>query len=139
MSNLVQVMRTGHTYQADMASLALKAAQIPHFLREETSSGMRYAMPVSPSMGPGIWFVLLVPDGFRDEASRALAELPFEVSVTPDVWPTQDQDAWLRLMRFVLCFILGCWPCSSGWNSKASSLSPPCVPDAPLQEAGLGG
>jgi len=106
MSNLVQVMRTGHTYQADMASLALKAADIPHFLREETSSGMRYAMPLSPSMGPGVWFVLLVPEDFRDEASQVLAGLPFEVSVSPDVWPSRDHAPWVRLMRFVLCFIL---------------------------------
>ena len=86
MSELIQIMRTGQLYKLDMADAALKDAQVPHFTREETASGMRVAMPAAPSMGPGIWWAILVPEERAEEARSILSELPFEITTAPDVW-----------------------------------------------------
>ena len=99
-------MRTGQLYQIDMADQALNTAQIPHFLREETSSGMRIAMPVSPSMGPGNWFVLLVPEEYADVARKVLSELPLEISLNPDVWDCQPTEEKRRRWRIYLTVYL---------------------------------
>ena len=89
MSELIQIMRTGHLYKLDMADAALKEAQVPHFTREETVTGMRVAMPAAPSMAPGVWWAILVPEECADDARKILSELPFEITTTPDVWDSQ--------------------------------------------------
>ncbi len=107
MAELVQLLRTGHLYQADMVSLALKEAGVPHFLREETCSGLSLAMPISPSMGPGIWFVLLVPTDCKEDAQEIISHLPFENTLSPEVWTGGSQPNVLRLVRVIVCVILG--------------------------------
>src|SRR5947209_2611185 len=99
---MIQVMRTGQLYKVDMADAALKEAQVPHFLREETASGMRVAMPAAPSMGPGIWWAILVPQERADEARNILSELPFEITTTPDVWDCQPPGRNRRLWQICL-------------------------------------
>jgi len=89
MSDLVEVLRTGQLYQADMADLALQEKGIPHFLRQETSAGMRLAMPVLPTMSPGTWWTIQVPKECLAEATDAIAELPLTISRLPDVWDCQ--------------------------------------------------
>lgn len=79
-------MRTGHTYKVEMAAAALAEAAIPHFLREETAGGMRLAMPACPTMGPGIWWVILVPRERVESAMETLQSMPFEITQNPDVW-----------------------------------------------------
>ena len=89
MSEMISVMRTGHLYKLDMADALLKEAEIPHFLRQELSSGLRLAMPVAPSMEPGTWWSILVPADHADEARTLLSELPFEITTNPGVWDSQ--------------------------------------------------
>ena len=89
MSDVIAVMRTGHLYKVDMADSLLNEAKIPHYLREESVSGLRVAMPAAPSMGPGNFFVVLVPKEAAEEACAVLGELPFEVTTTPDFWDSQ--------------------------------------------------
>jgi len=92
MSDLVEVLRTGQLYQADMADLALREKGIPHFLRQETSAGLRLAMPVLPTMFPGTWWTIQVPKECLAEATDAIAELPFTTSRFPDVWDCQGNE-----------------------------------------------
>ena len=92
MSDLVEVLRTGQLYQADMADLALREKGIPHFLRQETSAGLRLAMPVLPTMFPGTWWTIQVPEECVAEATDAIAELPFTTSRFPDVWDCQANE-----------------------------------------------
>ena len=86
MANVVQVLRTGRLYVLDMADPALKEAGIPHFMREEGASGMRVAMPVLPSEGPGVWWTILVAEEEFNEAKEVIDSLPFETSNNPDPW-----------------------------------------------------
>ena len=53
LTNFVTVFRTGQLVHLDWAANALKEAGIPLQQREETSGGLRVAMPVAPSTGPG--------------------------------------------------------------------------------------
>lgn len=106
MADMITLFRTGQLYQIDMADQALNSAKIPHFLREEMSSGMRIAMPVSPSMGPGAWFVLLVPEEHAEAARVVLSELPFEIGMNPDVWDCQPTEAKRRRWRIYLTIYL---------------------------------
>jgi hypothetical protein len=89
MSELIQIMRTGQLYKLDMADAALEEAQVPHFTREETTSGMRVAMPAAPSMAPGVWWAIVVPEECAEQARHILSELPFEITTRPDVWDSQ--------------------------------------------------
>jgi hypothetical protein len=92
------LFRTGQLYKLDMADEALKQAEIPHYLREETSSVLRLAMSAAPSMEPGTWWSILVPEDSSEEAGQILAELPFEITTTPDVWdclpPGRNRQIW---------------------------------------------
>ena len=89
MPDVICVFRTGHLYQVDMADSALKYARIPHFMREESVSGLVEAMPAAPSMGPGVWWSIVVPEGCADTARSVLAEMPFEITMNPGVWDHQ--------------------------------------------------
>ena len=108
MSELIQIMRTGRLYKLDMADAALKEAQVPHFTREETVSGMRGAMPAAPSMAPGVWWAILVPEECAEHARNLLSELPFEITTTPDVWDGQPAGAsgrfgvWYRVFAVLM-------------------------------------
>jgi len=69
-----------------MASEALKEKNIPFYRQSESSSGIRTAMPAQPTMGPGTWYSILVPEIAVEDAKAILAELPFEVGTNPDIW-----------------------------------------------------
>lgn len=60
-SKHVVIFRTGQLFEIDLAKGVLKDSGIPHFTRQETSAGLRVAMPAAPATGPGIWWALLVP------------------------------------------------------------------------------
>jgi hypothetical protein len=108
MSELIQIMRTGQLYKLDMADAVLKEAQLPHFTREESVSGMREAMPVAPSMAPGVWWAILVPEECAEDARHILSELPFEITTNPDVWDSQPDGAsgrfgvWYRVFAVLM-------------------------------------
>jgi hypothetical protein len=69
-----------------MAANSLRENEIPFYRQQETSGGLRLAMPFQPAMGPGTWYSILVPEEVVDEARRILNELPIEVNNNPDVW-----------------------------------------------------
>jgi hypothetical protein len=84
--NPVVVLRTGQLWQMDMAEEALKQAGIAYFRQEETSSGLRLAMPLMPSAGPGMSFALLVPETAVAKALEVLSAMPFEIKTNPGAW-----------------------------------------------------
>lgn len=104
---------TGQIMKFDMAVNALKQAGIPHQTRTETSTGLKVAVSVTPGMGPGNYFTLLVPASAEPEAKLVLSELPFEVTTNPDSWDFQPRPTtkrWLKICILgVLALLLMSW------------------------------
>src|SRR6516162_3711149 len=82
----VTIFTTGDLVKFNMAVDALEQAGIPHQKQEETATGLRLAMPVAPTPGPGNFWSVLVPSAIIGDARRVLSELPFEVATNPEVW-----------------------------------------------------
>jgi hypothetical protein len=91
LTSFVTVFKTGQLVHLDWASNALEEAGIPYQRREETSGGIRLAMPVAPATGPGTWWSIIVPESSVEQARELLAELPFDQTTTPDVWSFQPK------------------------------------------------
>ena len=89
LTNFITVFRTGQLIHLDWAANALEEADIPFQRREETSGGIRLAMPVAPATGPGQWWSIVVPESLVSQAREVLAGLPIEQTTTPDVWSFQ--------------------------------------------------
>ena len=97
--NPVVVFRTGQVWQMDMAVNALKEARLAYFSQEENASGLRLAMPVAPTPGPGVCWSLLVPESAVEDAKRVLSELPFEIKTNPDAWDFKPEEAVKKTWR----------------------------------------
>jgi hypothetical protein len=96
------IFKTGKLYELDMVASALKERGIPFFQRQETASGVRFAV-TQPAMGPGVWYSVLVPEPVADDALAVLAELPVEPTTEPDVWsfgPTKEAKRGFRIYAF---------------------------------------
>ena len=89
MDDQVTVFRTGSLVEFDSITCALKDAGIPFFTRSETSSGLRLATPVSPSVGPGDWLSIIVPEKAAEDARSIIGSFPFGDKTNPDVWDFQ--------------------------------------------------
>ena len=103
-------------FEIDMAANLLKDKGIPHHTREETSGGLKLAMPAAPATGPGMWWCLLVPRTRAEEALRELEALPFCQGTDPGVWGFQPRPkvklgwqiyAALALLLSVVLWLLG--------------------------------
>jgi Putative prokaryotic signal transducing protein len=109
LTNFIAVFRTGQLIHFDWACNALEEAGVPFQRREETSGGIRFAMPAAPATGPGVWWTVLVPENFAEKAHEVLAGLPFENGTQPDVWsfqPThQIQSGW-QIYSWVMILVL---------------------------------
>ncbi len=111
----VTVFRTGSLVEFDSVTCALKDAGIPYFTREETSAGLRLAMPVAPSVGPGTWWAVIVPRQAADNARDIIQEFPFGDKTDPGVWdfqPTRNvKIGWKIYIGGMLLLILlsGLW------------------------------
>jgi hypothetical protein len=105
-SEKVTILRTGKLFAFDMAVDLLKRECIPHFTHEETIGGLKVALPASPSSGPGVCFVIIVPGHYRDKAKEVLSTLPFPITTSPDVWDsTSGQKLLLKWMQFAFLLI----------------------------------
>jgi hypothetical protein len=97
-TKFVCIFKTGKLYELDMAVNALTEKKIPFYREEVSSSGLRFAMPFQPSMGPGTWFAIIVPEVAVNEARNILEGLPFKVSNNPDIWhfgaSKKERAAW---------------------------------------------
>lgn len=91
LTNFVTVFQTGQLMHFDWACNALEQSNIPFQRREETSGGIRLAMPASPAVGPGTWWIVLVPESFVLQAQEILKGLPFNQDPTPGIWDYQPK------------------------------------------------
>jgi hypothetical protein len=110
----VTVFVTGKLIQFDMAVDALKQASIPFQSRVETGTGMKLAMPVAPTPGPGTFWSILVPEKALAGARAVLSELPFPITTSPGPWdflpPAMSEEAradvrgqrWILAIGFLL-------------------------------------
>ena len=112
----IVVLRTGRLFEADMAASALETAGVPHFRQEQSSSGLSFAMPAAPSAGPGILWVVRVPEAVAEQARSVLEELPIPIEESPGVWdfsPTERAKSLHRswalalLILFTAAFFAG--------------------------------
>lgn len=105
---LVTVFVTGKLIEFEMARDVLNQSGIPFQTQEERSMGLKLAMPVAPTPGPGTFWSLLVPEKAVADANRALAELPFPITTTPGSWDflppaaTAATRADVRVQRWIL-------------------------------------
>ena len=84
--NHVLIFRTGILWEIDMAREKLKEAEIPHFVQEETLSGIRTAFLATPASGVGITWKLMVPEIAVNEAKEILEQLPIDLNKNPGFW-----------------------------------------------------
>lgn len=106
----VLVFKTGKLYELDMVANALEEKHIPFFRQEESSGGVRFAMPFQPSMGPGTGFCIFVPRKAVDDAMEILSGMPFETSTNPSVWDFGARSAarrYWRIYAWVLLVMFG--------------------------------
>ena len=101
-TNFICVLKTGKTHEHDMAANALKDKGVPFYKEQETSSGLRLAMPFQSTMGPGTFFSILVPEKALDNARNILNELPIDVTTDPDLWHFSPNK---KAKRFWIIFI----------------------------------
>lgn len=115
--NFITLFRSGQIWEIDIARDALSLAKIPHFVREETLSGVISAFHPTPAPGVGVTWCLLVPDIIIEDAKLVLSELPIDLNKNPDYWDfTSDFKSiksfkyliwiYLAILGLVLIFIL---------------------------------
>jgi hypothetical protein len=78
--------RSGLLYEADIVADALERAKVPFFRREESSSGLDFAMPVAPVQEPGVTWAVVVPQSALRRARRIISRLPVSKDMNPGVW-----------------------------------------------------
>jgi len=113
--NQIVVFRTGSLVEFDSVTGALEDAGIPYFTREDSSAGLRLATPVSPSVGPGTWWMVVVPCGAVEDARTIISAFPFSDKTSPCVWDFQPskrvQIGWKIYAGGVLlfCLLIALW------------------------------
>jgi hypothetical protein len=110
-TDFVIVLSTGQLIKFDMAVNALKEAGIAHQVRAETATGLKRAVSVTPSPGPGQFFTVLVPACDEEKAKLALSELPFEATTNPGSWdfgprPMVKRWSLLVVIGLVMCLVV---------------------------------
>jgi hypothetical protein len=108
-TKFICILETGKLYELDMAANALTEKKIPFYKEEVSIGGLRLAMPVQPSMGPGVWYAILVPEMAVDEARNILDGLPFKVDTNPGIWhfgASQKAKSGWRLYAWIMLIIV---------------------------------
>jgi hypothetical protein len=100
------ILRTSRLWDADMVCNRLDDHEVPYYRRQESSSGLEFAMSAAPSPGPGVWFTVWVPNPEADEARRVLEDLPIDFDVEPDVVDRAYTPGHRRLVWVVAAILL---------------------------------
>jgi len=103
----VCILKTGKLYEHDMAANALQENNIPFYKESESSSVLRFAMPFQPSMGPGEFYSILVPEQRVNDAKRNLRNLPIEITTKPDIWHYGASEKSKKHWKIYVWFALG--------------------------------
>ena len=122
-ANFKTILRTGKSYEIDMAANALKEKGIPFIRQEGATGGLITAMPMTPTPGPGVWWAILVPEVAYEEAKTVLSELPMEIQTHPDIWDygasEKSKRGW-TIYAIIMLVVFALWMISvaSGVLSK---------------------
>src|SRR5262249_17266360 len=103
----VVAYRSGLLYEFDMVADALEAAGVPYFRREESSSGLSFAMPVVPVQGPGVTWAIVVPRRALKRAKRIIVGLPVSQDMHPGVWGFKPTTTSKRFFQVYGALCLG--------------------------------
>ncbi len=99
------VYRSGMPHEVEMVANVLDEAGIPYFRQEEIGT-TRLAMPFQPSMGPGTYWVVIVPATEYQKASELISQLPISHEEHPDVWGFKPAPEAKKFFRYYAIFIL---------------------------------
>lgn len=91
----IAVFRTGRSYEALMVLNELNSAGVPAYGQEENSGGLVTAMPTTPTQGPGVTWVVRVPEPAVENAKRIIQGLPVDAEQEPGVWHF-GPDKWTK-------------------------------------------
>ena len=108
-TEFVRVFKTGKIYELDMAANILEENNMPFYKQQDLSSGLRFAMPFLPVIGPGMWYSILVPKQSYEEAREILLGLPMDITTEPDVWhfgPTLKVKKWFIRLAWAYLFFM---------------------------------
>jgi hypothetical protein len=84
------ILKTGRLYEANMLADALTQQGVPFYRREESFSGVQFAMPAFPAQMPGVFFSVYVPEEAAEDARSVLAELPIDAAAL-NVWSSNPK------------------------------------------------
>ena len=101
------VLRTGKLHEHTLAVNVLKENNVPFHMELETSTGLRLAMPFQPSMAPGTFYSILVPEDVASSARNILNALPIDATTEPDVWHFGASEGIKKVVRVFVWAILG--------------------------------
>ena len=107
MPDHVVIYRTGRLHELELACNALKESGVPHFKQQETSSGLKLAMPFAPFMGPGTFWNIPVPVSAKEAAEKILEELPIDFTTNPDLWHFDPKTPVKKSWKLYIIILLG--------------------------------
>jgi hypothetical protein len=87
----------------------LNSAGVPACGQEENSGGLVTAMPATPTQGPGVSWVIRVPEPAVEKAKRIIQGLPVDAEQEPGVWhfgPEKRTKRGLQIIAAVLLTVL---------------------------------
>jgi len=105
----VAVFRTGRSYEALMVLNELNSAGVPAYGQEENSGGLVTAMPPTPTQGPGISWVIRVPEPAAADAKRIIEGLPVDAKQEPGVWhfgPNKRTKRGIQILAAIFLIVL---------------------------------
>lgn len=111
-ANFTTILRTGKSYEIEMAANILKEKGIPFIRQEGSTGGIITAMPMTPTPGPGVWWAILVPEVAFKDAKTILSELPMELQAHPDIWDygasEKTKKGW-KIYAVIMLAMLALW------------------------------
>ncbi len=99
------VYRSGMPHEVELVANTLDEAGIPYYRQEEIGT-TRLAMPFQPSMGPGVYWIVIVPATEREKAAELISNLPISHDEHPDVWGFKPAPEAKKFFRYYAIFIL---------------------------------
>lgn len=105
------VYRTMQVYEADLVAGAFDEAGIVYIHSQETP-GMQLAMPLAPTFGPGVWWLVVVPPQDADRARAVFLTLPLAKQIPQDAWTSRvhpEGVSFLKGLAWINLGALGLW------------------------------
>ena len=109
------VYRTMQVYEADLVAGTFDEAGIP-YIRAQESPGIQFAMPLSPTFAPGVWWLVVVPPQDANRARAVFLTLPMAKQTPQESWTSRVHPegvsflkglAWINLAALGLFLVVG--------------------------------